>query len=59
LWLGFRALTGAATGSMIEATTGSEFWIGVSVWIIGVEESGVDELELGNPRLDKLVVKPT
>nr|GFA17493.1 hypothetical protein [Tanacetum cinerariifolium] len=31
-WGGFEALTGATTGSMMGATTGSEFRIGVSVW---------------------------
>nr|GEW27221.1 retrovirus-related Pol polyprotein [Tanacetum cinerariifolium] len=31
LWLGFKALTGEATGSMIGATTGSELRIGYSV----------------------------
>nr|GEZ31044.1 reverse transcriptase domain-containing protein [Tanacetum cinerariifolium] len=34
-WLGFRALTGAATGSTMEATMGLEFRIGVSFWTTG------------------------
>nr|GFA03121.1 reverse transcriptase domain-containing protein [Tanacetum cinerariifolium] len=32
IWLGFKALTRAATGSMVGATTGSEFKIRDSVW---------------------------
>nr|GEX27008.1 hypothetical protein [Tanacetum cinerariifolium] len=91
-WLGFGALTGAKTGSMMGATTVSKFRVGVQLGQpevglplrvvipfkssfglvivllrrvsepedeasqLAVEESGVDELELGNPGLDKLVL---
>nr|GEY10752.1 reverse transcriptase domain-containing protein [Tanacetum cinerariifolium] len=34
-WLGFKALTGETTGSMMGATTGSQFSIGVSTWTTG------------------------
>nr|GFC84860.1 hypothetical protein [Tanacetum cinerariifolium] len=70
LWLSFGALIGAATGSMMRVTTGSEFKIGDSVWtteggreeeVVGisqpaVEKFGVDEPELGKPGLDKPVL---
>nr|GFC30630.1 reverse transcriptase domain-containing protein [Tanacetum cinerariifolium] len=61
LWLGFEALTGEATGSMIGEITGSEFRIGNSIgttggWTSSAEESGVDEPELGKLELNKLVL---
>nr|GFB89947.1 reverse transcriptase domain-containing protein [Tanacetum cinerariifolium] len=47
LWLGFGVLTGEATGSMIGATTGSEFRIGDLVWTIGGWTSSVLSLLVG------------
>nr|GFB07500.1 reverse transcriptase domain-containing protein [Tanacetum cinerariifolium] len=63
LWLGLEALTGEAMGSMIGEVTGSASSFGLVIVlpgrVLGPEdeaESGVDEPEIGKPKLDKLEV---